>query len=33
MEGYLEEGDEVCGLEKRQNGYVIYDFMQGRVRG
>lgn len=30
---YLEEGDEVCGLEQRQNGYVIYDFVQGWVGG
>ena len=30
---YLEEGDEVCGLEQRQSGYVIYDFVQGWVGG
>ena len=28
---YLEESDEVCGLEKRQSGYVIYDSVQGWV--
>lgn len=28
---YLEKSDEVCGLEKRQSGYVIYDSVEGRV--
>ena len=29
----LEEGDEVCGLEERQSGYVVYEFVQGWVGG
>ncbi len=30
---YLEERDEVCGLEERQSGYVIDEFVQGWVGG
>lgn len=30
---YLEESDEVCGLEKRQSRYVIYNSVKGWVGG
>jgi hypothetical protein len=30
---YLEECDEVCGLEERQSRYVIDEFAQGWVGG
>jgi len=30
---YLEESDEVCGLEERQGRYVVYDSVQGWVGG